>query len=89
VELSPVTPDIAQQLGIPRGTQGLVVASADPNGAAAEAGIQQGDVILQINHQAVRSGNDVKSALDKSGGRPALLQIMRGGQTLFLAVPLH
>jgi serine protease Do len=89
VELTPVTPEIAQQLGIPRGTQGLVVASADPGGAAAQAGIQRGDVILQINHQAVRSGNDVKAALDKSGGRPALLQIMRGGQTLFAAVPLH
>ncbi len=89
VELTPVTPEIAQQLGIPRGTQGLAVASVDPGGAAAQAGIQQGDVILQINRQPVRSGNDVRSALDKSGNRPALLQIMRGGQTLFLAVPLH
>jgi len=89
VELTPVTPDIAQQLGIPKGTQGLVVASVDPNGAAAQAGVRQGDVILQINRQPVRSGNDVRSALDKSGDRPALLQIMHGGQTLFLAVPLH
>ncbi len=88
VELAPVTPSIAQQLGIPAGTQGLVVAQADPSGAAAQAGIQQGDVILQINHQAVRNGNEVQSALGKSGGRPALLQIMRGGQTLFVAVPL-
>lgn len=89
VELSPITPDIAQQLQIPKGTQGLVVASADPNGAASQAGIQQGDVILQINRQPVRSGNDVRSALDKSGNRPALLQILRGGQTLFVAVPLR
>ena len=89
VELTPVTPDIAQQLGIPKGTQGLVVASVDPAGAAAQAGIQQGDVILQINRQPVRNGNEVRPALDKSAGRPALLQIMRGGQTLFVAVPLH
>jgi serine protease Do len=89
VELTPVTPDIAQQLGIPKGTQGLVVASVDPAGAAAQAGIQQGDVILQINRQPVRNGNEVRPALDKSAGRPALLQIMRGGQTIFVAVPLH
>jgi serine protease Do len=89
VELTPVTPDIAQQLGIPKGTQGLVVASVDPAGAAAQAGVRQGDVILQINRQPVRTGNDVRSALDKSGGRPALLQVMHGGQTLFLAVPLR
>lgn len=88
VDLTPLTPAIAQQLGVPIGTQGLVVASADPNGAAAQAGIQQGDVILQINHQPVRNGNDVQSALAKSGNRPALLQIIHGGQTLFVAVPL-
>lgn len=86
VELAPVTPDLANQLGIPRGTPGLVVTSADPAGAAAEAGIREGDVIQQINRQPVRNGSDVQSALAKSGGRPALVQILRNGQTIFLAV---
>jgi S1-C subfamily serine protease len=65
----------------------LVVASVDPAGAAAQAGIQRGDVILEVNHQRVRNGGDISSALAKSGNRPALLQVMRGGQTLFVAVP--
>ncbi|MCU1237535.1 MAG: protease Do [Candidatus Solibacter sp.] len=86
LELVPVTPDVAAQLGIPRGTQGLAVASVDAGGAAADAGIQEGDVIQQINRQPVRSLADVQAALAKSRDRPALLQILRGGQTIFLPV---
>jgi S1-C subfamily serine protease len=89
VQLAPITPEIAAQLGIPRGTQGLVVASVDPSGPAAQAGVQTGDIIQQINRQPVRNGGDVQSALGKSGDRPALLQLLRQGQTIFLAVPLQ
>lgn len=88
VALTPITPDIASQLGIPRNTQGMVVASVDPNGPAASAGIREGDVIQQINHQPIRSAGDATAALAKSGDRPALIQLLRGGQTIFLGVPL-
>lgn len=89
LELMALTPDVASQLGIPQGTLGMVVTSVDPNGPAAEAGINQGDVIQQINRQPVRSGTEVQSALEKSGKRPALLQIERNGQSIFVAVPLR
>lgn len=88
VQVAPLTPDVSAQFGIPRGTQGVVVESVDPNGAAAAAGIQMGDVIQQVNRQAVRSPNEIASALGKSGGRPALLQILRNGQSVFVAVPV-
>jgi S1-C subfamily serine protease len=89
VELSPLTPDLAEQLGIARGTQGVVIAAVDPAGPAAEAGLRQGDVIQQINRQPVRAAGDVQAALDKSGDRPALLQILRGGQTIFVGIRLR
>ncbi len=88
LELMPLTPDIASQLGIPRSTQGLAVTAIEPGGPAAEAGVREGDIIQQVNRQAVRSAGDVRSALGKSGDRPALLQILRGGQSIFVAVPL-
>ena len=86
VEVTPVTPDVAGQLGIPRGTQGLAVTSVEPGSPAESAGIQAGDVIQQINRQPVRSSADVRSALAKSDDRPALVQIVRGGQTTFVPV---
>jgi len=88
VELTPLTPDIAQQLNVPRSTQGVVVASVDPSGAAANAGVQEGDIIQQVNRQAVHSSNDVVSALGRSGDKPVLLQILRQGQSIFVAVRL-
>jgi serine protease Do len=88
VELSPLTPDLASQLGVAPGTQGLVVTQVDPAGPAGEAGLRPGDVIQQINRQAVRSAGDVQAALSKSGDRPALLQVLRGGRTMFVGVRL-
>jgi Do/DeqQ family serine protease len=88
VALAPLTPDVAAQLGIARGTQGVVVTEVDPAGPAAEAGLRPGDVIQQVNRQAVRSPADVSAALAKSGDRPVLLQVLRGGQTIFVGVRL-
>jgi serine protease Do len=86
VGVQPVTPEVAQQLGLPAGAQGLVVGTVDPNGPAAEAGIQEGDVLVQVNQQAVRSINDLQSALQKSGTRPALVLVNRKGSTIFITV---
>jgi Do/DeqQ family serine protease len=86
VAVQPITPDIAAQLGIPDVKNGLVVTSVDPTGPAAQAGIQSGDVLIEINHQPINNVTDVKPALQKSGSRPALVLINRGGQTLFLTV---
>jgi len=84
--LQPLTPEIAQQLSLRGVTQGLVVASVDPNGPAADAGIQQGDVILQANQQPVRSIDDLRAAINRSGSRPALLLINRRSSTVFVPV---
>jgi len=69
--------------------RGVAVESVDPNGPAAAAGIQEGDVIQQVNRQPVKSPEDVRSLVQKSGDRPPLLLISRNGQTIFVAVPLR
>ncbi len=88
VELTPLTPDIARQIGVPRTEQGVVVSSVDPSGPAGQAGIQEGDVIEQVNRQPVRTPGDVRDALGKSNGKPALMLINRQGQRVYVAVPL-
>ncbi len=88
ITVAPLTPDLAAQLNLPRGTQGVVIQSVDPNGPAAQAGLQAGDVIQQVNRQPVRSPEDIRGLLAKSGDRSPLLLINRGGQTIFVAVPL-
>jgi serine protease Do len=86
LNLQPVTPQIAKQLGLEADSEGLVVSDVDPNGPAAEAGIDRGDVILEINRKPVNSLADVKSALSGEGSKSVLLLISRKGQTIYMTV---
>src|SRR5215468_5292460 len=84
--VTPMTPELAARLGLGRNAHGLVVMEVDPAGAAAEAGLQPGDVIEQVNRQAVRSEADLKSALSRAGSQPLLLLINRRGSEAYVTV---
>jgi serine protease Do len=86
IAVEPLTPEIASRLGVPGGTQGLVVTDVDGVGPAADAGLQRGDVIEQVNQQSVRSAEDLRASLSRSGTRPALLLVNRRGTTVFVTV---
>jgi len=86
ISVEPLTPEIAQELQLKPGTTGVVVDSVDPTSPAVEAGIQRGDVIQEVNRQPVRSADDLRAAVEKSGTKPALLLLNRRGETIFLAV---
>ncbi|MGB6596965.1 MAG: DegQ family serine endoprotease [Candidatus Acidiferrum sp.] len=83
VEVSNLSADIAQQLGIPATTKGVVVTNIDPASQTADSGLQKGDVIQEVNHQAVNSVSQFETAVRKAGDNPLLL-VNRGGNTLFI-----
>jgi serine protease Do len=85
--VEPLTPDIARQLQLDRDVKGVVITGVEPAGAAASAGLREGDVIQQINGKPVRTVDDVRSALNGTGDKPAVLLIARGEASLF--VPLR
>jgi serine protease Do len=73
------------------GQRGVVVTEVDPQGRAAQRGIQTGDVILNVGGKAVANIGDVRSELAQaksSGKRSVLLQIRNAQATRFVAVPL-
>lgn len=84
--LQPLTPELANRLGLEGNEQGLVVTRVDPGGAAAEAGITQGDVIQEVNRQPVRVIADFNSAITRSGTRPALVLVYRRGTTIYVTL---
>jgi serine protease Do len=88
ITVETLTPALASQLGLRRGTQGVAVTQIDPTGPAAQAGIQPGDVIEEVNRQPVRTPADVRNALEKNNRTPVLL-INRKGQTVYIPVPLQ
>jgi serine protease Do len=84
--VKPLTPSLAQQLEVPRATEGLAVTDVDPDGAAAAAGIQEGDVIRQVNGKNVRTAGELRQAVSAQSGRPDLFLIQRGEQSFFATV---
>ena len=86
IAVQPLTTALARELGISADTQGLVVMEIDPSGPAADAGIQRGDVIEQVNQQPVRSVADLRSAIERSGKDPLLLLVNHRGTTIFVTI---
>jgi len=84
VEVTNLNGQIAQELGIPPATRGVVVSGIDPSSKMADSGLRRGDVIQEVNHQPVKNVSEFQSAIKKSGSDPLLL-VNRGGRTLFIA----
>ena len=73
-------------LTVESGDEGLSIVEVDPSGVAAESGLQRGDVILKVDGRAVKSATDLKSALDRTDGKPSLLLVKRQDATIFLTL---
>ena len=84
--VQPLTPDIAQQLGL-SSTEGVVVTQVVPGSAADNAGLQTGDVIVQLGDHPVRDMRDYEKALrELPKNKPVLVRAKRGQATLFFAL---
>src|SRR5277367_6774687 len=83
VEVTNLNASIAHELNIPSSTKGVVVTDIDPASEMADSGLQKGDVIQEVNHQAVTNVSEFQSALGKAGSEPLLL-VNRDGRTLFI-----
>lgn len=84
--VQPITPDIAQSLGLER-AEGLVVASVKPGSAADEAGLRSGDVITQVNRRPVKNLADYnREILRNEKSKSVLFLVRRGESSVFLAL---
>ena len=83
LQLIPLTPQIARQLGASEGVRGLVINQVDPSSDAGAKGLQRGDIVLSANYHPIASLTELETAVNaaKSANRPALLlQVQRRGQ---------
>ena len=87
LQVGEITADIAREFNL-QSDKGIVVRQVRPDSPGAEAGLQQGDVILEVNHQKINSLQDfmarAKEAKDQK--KPALLLVQRGTMTLYTVI---
>ncbi|MCC6952732.1 MAG: Do family serine endopeptidase [Deltaproteobacteria bacterium] len=81
-----LTPDIARSLGIDE-SSGVVVSNVEPGSVADSEGIRRGDVILEVNSQAVEDAAGFQSATKNLNvKKPVLLLLSREGNTLYVTL---
>jgi serine protease Do len=74
------------------GQSGVMVAEVEPDGAAAQKGIKEGDMIVEVAGHAVSRPSDVRSAIDaarKDGRKAVLMRVKSGEGTRFVALGLN
>jgi serine protease Do len=87
LSVQPLTPPMARELGL-KVKEGVLVRDVVEGGRAAEAGIQAGDVIVEIDRRPVRSVEDLKARVDKQvKGEPIVMLVNRDGNALYVAIP--
>lgn len=86
VQLAEVTPEIARQFNV---SSGALVQEVVPGSAAANAGLEQGDVIVAFDGEPVRSVEDLLAALRQhQPGDHVSLVVVRAGKRVTLEVTL-
>jgi serine protease Do len=92
MELSAISDDARRTYKIKDSVKGVVVSAVEPNSAAADKGLRAGDVIEEVNQQAVEKPGDVSKSIDalkKAGKKSALLLVSNGaGDVRFVALAL-
>jgi serine protease Do len=75
-----------KELNVPANVQGAVVTQVDPDSASYEAGLRNGDVITEINHQPVRNAQDAIANTSKPAGEQTLVKVWSNGGSHYLTV---
>jgi serine protease DegS len=80
IEVQDITPQLAESFGL-KDTQGVIVAGILRNGPAANAGLQPGDIIKEIDGEPMRDSRDVMNVIAKTAPEEKVtITIVRQGK---------
>jgi len=88
VAIQAVDPDMAKAFGLSHGG-GALISDVSPNSPASKAGLQTGDIVLELNGQAVNGPDDLSVHISQMApGSVAHLELFRNGQSKNVDVTL-
>ncbi|HXV78541.1 MAG TPA: DegQ family serine endoprotease [Candidatus Binatia bacterium] len=86
ISVQNLTPETAKHLRL-KSQSGVVVTRVEPGSPAADAGIQTGDVIREVNRKAVKNVDDLVKKLEQAKDQNNILLLVQLGQNnMFAAV---
>lgn len=89
VGIQDLTVELAQAMGVPATTRGVLISDVQPEGAAAKAGVKQGDIVVKVDGTPVESSGRFRNLIGGKGGNAVTsLEILRAGKPLTLQVKL-
>jgi len=82
-----VTPQLARRSQLDASTKGAVVVDVAPDSPASDAGLEPGDVVVELNRRSVNSAADYRSAVKTvKKGDTVLVRVKRGQATQYIPV---
>lgn len=88
VGIQDLTPDLAKAFNVPSG-KGALVGNVDPNSPGGKAGLQRGDVITELNGEAISGQNDLRLRVGSMApGTTVHLKVLRNGQARDMTLTL-
>jgi serine protease Do len=91
MHLAPLNSQLRRELHTGKDVQGVVITRVDPGSAAADVGLSEGDIVVAINQQPVKTPEDAAAKLKEAAASPkksALLLLNRRGVTQYVGVNL-
>lgn len=89
VLIQDLSPELAEAFDVPKGTTGAVVSRVQPDSPGEEAGLQQGDVIVEFDGQSVESASGLRNRVAHTPpGETVELKIIRQGNARSVEVEL-
>jgi serine protease Do len=84
-----LTPELAQRFGL-SDKAGVLISAVDPGSPAAQVGLQEGDLVVEVNHKPVTKAGDFQSAVaaSRKDGK-VLMLVKRKNASLFVLLPLN
>jgi serine protease Do len=88
LSLHQLTPELADRYGYET-VKGVLISHVEGGSAAYRAGLKSGDLILQINRQAVSTVEEARKQLQNGVEKVILLLVRRGDSALYVALKVE
>lgn len=91
LEVEDITPLVARYFGL-KSSKGVIVTNVEKNSPAARAGLEIGDIIIEVNGQKIKGMNDILRTIEDSdlrGGDKLRLKVVRNRKYLDIELRLE